>query len=402
MAHSLDVPRATLFNSVPVFPGKYSGSSTVASKGFDMRKTAEKALPICAVALGLALTGGNAYAANPLGGLTVAVSPKGNQLVAGGDNRVLYVLDPETLAVKQRLSMGAPILKMGFDASGDTLGVIDNDGTLHLIGTKDWKTRNKFNNKRQAVFSPMQGLIASADSEGRAKAIVVNAVADGREVFRAALQTPMPVAALGISPDGARLVALLGGNEDKDEPKVAYNDIPKDLKGVQRADFQQKGDGRTSLIQVYDLKTGKLVSESKTFFSMGSNQPVAAFIKGGVVFNEYGNVGFQITEDGKGRTIQFDGSFLYGSGKSHDGEFVMTGTLRRFTILKVGSMTASAGEPEVLAGTTNSVDQLPGWPEYFKGFDAAANAQVFYGATSGYRVVMFDASGKVLRSEPIF
>lgn len=367
-----------------------------------MRKIAGNIAPVCALALGVVLAGSSAQAATPLGGLTVAVSPDGMQLVAGGDNRVLYVLDPASLEVKKRVAFGSPIIQMAFDAKGATLAVSDTDGTLHLIETKDWKTKAKLKDKHRVVFSARNDLAASADRDHRASAIVVSSTVDGKDLFRLPLPKEMPVAALGISPDGMKLAALLGANDDPSEPKVNFSDIPKDLKGLAKTDFQLRNDGKTSLVQIYDLKSGKLLSEKKVFFTMNATQSVAVFIKGGVVFNEYSNQGFQMKDDGEGRLVQFDGSFLYGSGVSQDGKYIMAGNLRQFALIDTGALDATTNTAEKLAGTLNSLNALPGWPEYFKGFDATANAKVFYGATSGYRVVMFGADGKVIKAEPIF
>lgn len=356
-----------------------------------------------ALAAGLAMLGSApAFAAVPLGGLTVAVSPKGDRLVAGGDNRVIYVLDPKTLEVTKRVPFAAPIVRMGFDASGGTLAVSDNDGTLHLIETAGWTTKAKQKNRHRVVFSPAHGLVASTDTDYRSNTIAVTAITDGKDVFSAKLPAQMPVAAMGLSPDGARLAVLLGANDDKDEPKVNYSDIPKDLKGLARKLFEMKNDGKTSLVQIYDVKSGKLISEKKTFFSMNHSQSIAAFIGGGVVFNEYSNNGLEFSESGEGRLIQFDGSFLYGSGISHDGKYIMAGSLRDFVVLDTAGMAAKTGEPEKIAGTVKGIDQLPGWPEYFKGFDAIAGGKAMYGATTGYRVVLFDASGQILKAAPIY
>jgi WD40 repeat protein len=365
-------------------------------------KNARPALALAAITTASFAVLTAAQASTPLGGLTVAVSPKGDQLVAGGDNRTLYVLDPKSLDVKKRIHLGAPIIRMGFSGNGAILAVSDNDGTLHLIETRTWKTQQKFNDRHRVSFSAPHSLVASAAKDYRTNTIAVNSTLDGKEVFRAKLDKEMPVAALGISPDGARLAVLLGANEDKDEPKIAYSSIPKDLKGLAKKDFELRNDGKTSIVQIYDLKSGKLLTENKTFFSMNSGQSVAVFVKDGLIFNEYGNNGLQITSKGEGRVVQFDGSFLYGSGVSHDGRYIMTGSLRGFTVLDAGAMTASTGEPEKLAGNSSEIDKLPGWPEYFKGFDATAGGKAFYGATSGYRVVLFDATGKVIKTAPVF
>lgn len=355
------------------------------------------------LATGIAILGAApALAAVPLGGLTVAVSPKGDRLVAGGDNRVIYVLDPKTLEVTKRVPFPAPIVRMGFDANGGMLAVSDNDGTLHLIETSGWTTKAQQKNRHRAIFSPAHGLVASTDTDYRSNTIAVTAIKDGKDVFSAKLPAQMPVAAMGLSPDGARLAVLLGANDDKEEPKVAYAQIPKDLKGLARKLFELKNDGKTSLVQIYDVKTGKLISEKKTFFSMNHGQSVAVFIKDGVVFNEYSNSGLEFSENGEGRLIQFDGSYLYGSGVSHDGKYIMTGSLRDFVVLDTANMAAKTGEPETIAGTVKGIDKLPGWPEYFKGFDATAGGTAMYGATTGYRVVLFNAAGQILKTAPIY
>ncbi|HUN11145.1 MAG TPA: hypothetical protein PLE50_02585 [Rhabdaerophilum sp.] len=356
-----------------------------------------------ALVAGIALAGAApVLAAVPLGGLTVAVSPKGDQLVAGGDNRVIYVLDPQTLEVKKRVAFPAPIVRMGFDAGGGMLGVSDNDGTLYLIETGGWTTKATQKNRHRASFSAAKGLVASTDTDYRSNTVSVTSLADGKDVFTVKLPAQMPVAAMGISPDGTRLAVMLGPNDDKSEPKVAYSDVPKDLKGQARKLFELKNDGKTSLVQIYDIKTGKQVSEQKTYFTMNHSASLAAFIKDGLLFNEYSNNGVEIGADGEGRLVQFSGSYLYGSGVSHDGKFVLGGSLRDFVITDTSTLSYKAGEPEKLGGVVKEIDKLPGFPEYFKGFDATAGGSAMYGATSAYRVVKFDSTGKIIKAAPVF
>ena len=54
-------------------------------------------------------------------GLSVAVTADGSRLVAGGDVRALYELDPETLAVKRRVHLGRRVQEMAFSKDGSTL-----------------------------------------------------------------------------------------------------------------------------------------------------------------------------------------------------------------------------------------------------------------------------------------
>jgi hypothetical protein len=89
-------------------------------------------------AAGALLLTGSAQAAVPLGGLTVAVSPAGDKLVAGGDTRTLLILDPQTLAVKDRVWIETTIVGLTFDKAGTTLAVEDGSGTGLLEVAASW------------------------------------------------------------------------------------------------------------------------------------------------------------------------------------------------------------------------------------------------------------------------
>lgn len=86
--------------------------------------------------LGLAST---VMGGNPLGGLSVALSPDNNTLVAAGDNRVLYVMNPESVEVADRVWLGTCIVKLDFNEDGSMLLAEDSAGTLFLIDAKTWE-----------------------------------------------------------------------------------------------------------------------------------------------------------------------------------------------------------------------------------------------------------------------
>lgn len=98
--------------------------------------------------------------------------------------------------------------------------------------------------------------------------------------------------------------------------------------------------------------------------------------------------------------VRFEGSYLYGRGASHDGRYLMSGSLRDFAVIDTQPVDASGSGPDLIAGAKGALDKLPGWPEYFSGFDATADGKAFYGATSAYRVLKFGADGKVLAIAP--
>ena len=74
------------------------------------------------------------------GGLgDVAISPDNKILVAGGDSRVLYVIDPSSLKVKERVWFKSDIHEMEFNKDGSVLLVRDTGNTLYFIKSENWQ-----------------------------------------------------------------------------------------------------------------------------------------------------------------------------------------------------------------------------------------------------------------------
>ena len=92
-----------------------------------------------AAAVALTALGAPAFAALPLGGLAVAVTQKGDKLVAAGETRTLIILDPKSLAVKERIWLGAPVVNLAFSGSGSTIVAADTDDTVHLLESNGCK-----------------------------------------------------------------------------------------------------------------------------------------------------------------------------------------------------------------------------------------------------------------------
>lgn len=343
-----------------------------------------------AAAFALVLGAMPAPAQVPLGGLTVAVSADGKRLVAAGDTRSLIVLDPEKLTVLQRIWVGTTILRLTFDNAGKTLLATDTDGVAHLYDTQTWKPRASIPKRVGAVMAPATGLIAGAEGSHAAGAIFINDAASGAERAKIVLEKGDRVSGLGFDPQGRRLAVLIGPIESKEEPRVQSSQIPKELRGLERDEFQQKNDGQVSILRIYDAATGKMISELKTFFTMNNASSLIAFNGDTVLATSYNNLGARIEKDGTIKLFRNDNGFNYGIGASPGQEIMMAGGLRSFTITNLQTMNAFKGE----------IDRLPGWPEYFKGFTATAGAKAIYGATTAFRVIKLSPDGKVLAASP--
>src|SRR5215207_9445246 len=75
------------------------------------------------------------------GGLeAVAVSPDGKRLAVGGQNRVVYLLDADTLAVQRRVWLGARVGRLSFSGDGKRLLAEDEADNLHLLDAASGKS----------------------------------------------------------------------------------------------------------------------------------------------------------------------------------------------------------------------------------------------------------------------
>ena len=311
--------------------------------------------------------------------------------MAGGDTRTILVMDPKSLTVKNRVFLGTTIVDLAFDRAGAILAVGDTDGTVHLVDAAKWTTKASVRDRHKMTVSTAANLFAGLDNGYQASAVFVHALADGAEKAKLALPQKSRVAAIGFSPDGKRLAVLAGPLDSKDEKKAGSNDVPKDLRGLDRHDFVQKNDGKVGELLIYEAASGKLLSRKTTFFSMNGTNGGALFAGDAVVVNDYGNVGARIAADGATKLFELANSYNYGLGRSIDGKLILSGGLRAYSITDAASLQGVKGE----------IDKLPGWPEYFKGFDATPDGKQIYGATTGYRVFLFDRSGKVVKSAPV-
>ena len=331
------------------------------------------------------------HAETPLGGLTVAVSGDGKRLVAAGDTRTLLVLDPDKLTVTQRIFIGTTVTRLGFDKTGNTLVVGDTDGAVLLFDAQTWKQRAALARRFAPAIARETGLLAAADSEHSPTAIAIADLASGADRTKIPLAKDDKISALGFDAPGRRIAVLFGPKDDKDEPKLQYSQIPKELRGLERDEFQQKNDGQSSLLRIYDATSGAMLSERKLYYTLQATGSHLLFDGDSVIVNNYNNLGARIGADGSVALYKNSNGFNYGSGMLAAQTTVYGGGLRSFAIV----------DPKTLKDVKGEIDKLPGWPEYFKGFSATDNGAAIYGATTGYRVIRMTPDGKVSAAAPV-
>jgi hypothetical protein len=331
-----------------------------------------------------------AVGGTPLGGLAVALSPDGSTLVAGGDNRTLYVLDAESLEVKTRVWVGHSLLGLSFNKDGSAVVAEDTSGTMHLFDAVDCTVKGEVEKMEKLSVARDSDLAAGLDADFKGNIIRFVSLTDGSEQGKVVFDKENRVLCFGLNAGGDTLVVLGKATDDEGEPKVLSGDIPKELKGFDRDTFEQKNDGRTAVVHWFKVPGGEKIAEQKVFFTSTSTTRLFFAGEDALIIN-YANENARITRDGSVEMFELENSYNYGIGASVDQGVILTGGLRTATVTKTGDMGTLGFE----TGT------LPGWPEYFKAFSANAEGPC-YGSTSAYRIIKFDRSGEVLQEAPCF
>ena len=330
-----------------------------------------------------------AVAGTPLGGLAVALSPSGNVMVAAGDNRVLYVLDPAKMEVTNRVWLGTCIVDLQFNKDGSTVVAEDTGGTLHLIDAKTWKPGKQEPKAGQMSTARNAGLAAGLNPDYNGHIIRFLSLTDLSAKGKVALAKGEKVAGFGLDPEGTRLAVLLEAVNDDSEPKGG--NPPADLKGLAADEFRLKNDGKTSRLLVFKVPDGSKLSEQKLFYSPSISGLKVFFQGDNVLAVNYSNLNAQVNPKGEVTLFKLENSFNYGIGCSSDQKILLTGGLADGTYTKVADLTKTRFQP----------DRLPDWPEYFKSFAVAADGTA-YGSTSGYRIIKINPGGGFDKSYPVF
>ncbi len=342
------------------------------------------------LAASLLLLSPAARAGTPLGGITVAVSPDGKRLVAGGDSRTLVVLDPETLEVKDRTWIETDIVRMAFNQKGTLLAVESTEGKVTLFDTATWKKKLDLGKREIFAMASKADVLAGYDTDYNSPTIHLHSMADGT----VKAQIPLPAkgiryVAYGINADATRLAVITEGKDDPAEKKVEYNDIPKDLKDLPRDEFVQHNDGKTSTFYLLNAADGKVLLEKKIFYTTYGG---TILFKGeDAILLSITNVNARISPKGDVTLFKLAPADYSAYGASADQGTLMAGGSRFFGVASSATLQVAKGEFE----------RLPGWPEYCKGFSGTADGKGLYVGTSAYRVVRIGADGKVIKAAPI-
>lgn len=337
----------------------------------------------------LLATPGPATADGVSNGLSVAVTRDGSRIVAGGDVRALYEIDPATLEVKRRVHLGRRVQELAFSKDGTVL-VVESTEAMQWLDAKTLQpTRTETKIGRMSVAAEAD--LVAVNSRRRPWSINVLQMKTGEVTASLPYESRRSIAGFGITPDGKRVALLYARQKNEAEKAVPYKEIPQELKGTARNEFQQKNDGYTSQLVVFDVATGKtLVDKTLWYAPKGGNN---RFVWTGEVLHviAYDNQCARITLDGTIRYFELANSYNYAFEASGDGEVLLSGGLR------TGTRTVLDG----LKPTPFELEKIDGFPEYFKDFSIAGDGTA-YGGTTAWRLIKISPEGKIVGRRPVY
>ena len=296
---------------------------------------------------------------------------------------MLYILDPQSFEVKERVYLKTNIYEMEFNKDGSVLIVEDVKENLYFLETGSWKVKTVLKDSGNFSAAPQADLVACLQSGYKKSSIELRSMSDGSSQAR--IEYPGSVIIVALNGKGDRLVTLAKGEKGLEEKKP----IPKDLKGEEKDLFQQQNDGEVSIITEYEIPSGKQLNQQIVFYRPSNPKAMLAGDQG-VFILAYNNINAKWA-DNKTTLFKSGNSYNYGAGVSQDRKTFITGGLAEGAHVQVDGMKTTAFK----------VPSLPGWPEYFEGFGFGPDGTA-YGVTTAYRLVVIDNQGQFKKAVPIY
>ncbi len=351
-----------------------------------MKRTARAAL-LCGLVLSTALPV-SARAPRWWGLAAIAVSPDGKTIVTGGETRVLYVLDAATLKVTRRIWFETRLGWASYNKDGSVLVIEDERTYLHFLNAKTYEKIAALPDCYVHAHHRSADLLANIkfDRKERKKPPYIRflSLTDGSEKGRAELSLKGGTYYMTFTPDGKRLIVLVR-QKDSAEKVVKRTDIPKDLKGQARLEFEQKHDGYTSKLLAFAVPSGKLLKTTNVWYS-GRRGRLNLVTEGDdvLVFQET-NENARIRPDGK---VTLFRTGIAGSARcvAEDHKTIIVCSGDRAVHIRVSDMKETRLNPK--AGTITGFTFLPDGSSFV--------------VTNGYRLVRIGPDGKLKSTTPVY
>ena len=328
-----------------------------------------------------------ALADSALDGLALAMSPNGKVLIAGGKNRTLYTLDPDTLEVMKRTYLGTTINKMAFSDDGTKLFVQDSEPDIHVLNGKTLEIMSTIAGYGNLTTAPAAKLMAGLNPDWKGDTIALFDM-EGAEIKSLTFGEDDDVATIGISPDGTKLAVFFDDVDSETEEKVSWGDIPDDYEGFAKDVYSEQHDAKEARYILYSLPDFEVLADYVGYYTPYDKDLV--FFQGDdALVISSNNENARYSADGTVEMWEWEGSSsAYGEGLSTDQNVLVVGGSGKATVIDYANDSTLSFD----------LDDIPGASEYFRNF-VITDDGVIYGSTDGYRVVKVTSAGAGVSKE---
>lgn len=319
----------------------------------------------------------------------VAVSPGGKLVAVGGQNRVVYLLDPEKAEVRSRFWLGARIGELAFSKDGARLVVADETDRLHLLDVATGKTLARIANAAGMRALPATNLLVVHDlgdlTRNRLRFLSMETLEEIGLV-----ELPDRPISWKIDASGKKLLAL-GMGKPGDEPVIPVTEMPRDLRGLARWKFRQKNDGLESILYEVEVPSGKVAATTKSWYTSDSDTTQLARV--GSVTYVFNRVNLCAQIGPKGATTMFETSqgVNHALAVSPDGK----------TLFTAGMGGGMIGPIDGDKRAVFKLDELPGQSEFINRFSVQDDGSA-WAVTTAYRLVRISRTGRVEKVTPVY
>lgn len=344
-------------------------------------------LRIAAAALSLALFSSfSATADVPSGGIGgLAVSPDGSTILVAGDSRAIYVLDPATMAVTNRIYSGTTVVWLAYRQDGNVVFMRDTAGLLSAHDAASFERLWSVNRTETADYALPANLLTFTVRENREYVVKVIDAASFEEKGTYKLGDKFYPNVQGISLDGLRTVVLSRSEKREGEERKRPE---SGMKGIERSLYAQQHDQRGARIAEIDLTTGT-VSVIKSWYRSDNVRGMKVSLTDAFVLS-FSEEMARIRAGGEVEIIPSGARNHYAATMTPAMDTIISGSRSSITIKKLGTDAAQLLK----------LDALPGWPEHLSRFTFLPDGRLLAG-TTGYRVIVVEPDGTV-RAYPVF
>ncbi|MBT0958039.1 hypothetical protein IV417_11635 [Alphaproteobacteria bacterium KMM 3653] len=327
-----------------------------------------------------------AQAATPSGGLgALSLSPDGATLLAAGDNRVLYTIDPDSFEVTDRMWMPAMPVWMDHSADGSLVYVLDTDDVLTAHDATDMSRKWEIDRVRTMDFNAQAGRFVTVKSSSKASDVVLIDAANGAQIGSWTVPD-LSVQHVGLTDDGASAVMITRSAKDENETKEKPGD---DLSGVAKETFRKQHDGNASVLIRMDMATGA-VETAPTWYT-------------GSFFDDIRTVGdktYFLKSGSDPMVMSADFSVELLDMQGINGDMLVINPAGDAFIggdnADLSTMPLDGGAP-----VTFDQDKLPGWFEDMMTVEFHPDGRLI-GVTDGWRVIVVDPAKNAKSAHPVF